>query len=75
MKGFLARRTWFSILANPDAPQHSSNKFDSALGFQGFSSGWVEISQEIDGVAGGFYLGACTQGKERRHNIRDEVST
>ena len=40
-----------------------------------FSSGWVEISQEIDGVAGGFYLGACTQGKERRHNIRDEVST
>jgi len=43
--------------------------------FLGFSSGWVEISQEIDGVAGGFYLGACTQGKEHRHNIRDEVST
>lgn len=40
-----------------------------------FSSGWVEISQEIDGVAGGFYLGACTQGKGRRHNIKDEVST
>ena len=32
-------------------------------GFFVFSSGWVEISQEIDGVAGGFYLGACTQGK------------
>ena len=45
------------------------------LAKRGFSSGWVEISQEIDGVAGGFYLGACTQGKERRHNIRDEVST
>ena len=33
---------------------------------RGFSSGWVEISKEIDGVAGCFYLGACTQGKGRR---------
>jgi hypothetical protein len=42
---------------------------------RGFSSGWVEISKEIDGVAGCFYLGACTQGKGRRHDIKDEVST
>ena len=41
---------------------------------RGFSSGWAEISKEIDGVAGCFYLGACTQGKGRRHNIRDVVS-
>ena len=40
-----------------------------------FASVWVEISQEIDGVAGGFYLDACIQGKERRHSIRDKVST
>ena len=45
------------------------------LAKRGFSSGWVEISKEIDGVAGCFYLGACTQGKGRRHNIKDEVST
>ncbi len=31
---------------------------------RGFSSGWVEISKEIDGVAACFYLGACTQGKD-----------
>ena len=42
---------------------------------RGFSSGWVEISKEIDGVAACFLLGACTQEKARRHNIRDEVST
>ena len=45
------------------------------LAKRGFSSGWVEISKEIDGVAACFYLGACTQGKGRRHNIKDEVST
>ena len=40
-----------------------------------FSSVQVEISKEIDGVAGCFYLGACTQGKGGRHSIRDGVST
>ena len=29
----------------------------------------------VDVVAGGFYLGACTQGKAYRHNIKDEVLT
>ena len=38
-----------------------------------FCSGWNLI--EIDGGAGCFYLGARTQGKEHRRNIKDVVLT
>ena len=32
-------------------------------------------SNGVDGVAGGFYLCACTQGKTYSHNIKDKVLT
>ena len=33
------------------------------------------LPERADGVGGGFYLGASTQGKACSHNIRDIVST